>query len=133
MKTNFKFITKTAVFIFILSTIFTSCAKNDTHLDNKNDKVVVATYYFPATLEPSKDWDSWYVVEFGVGETLTKYSKTGEVLPWLATSWKINEHNNKIWEIKLRDDVNFSNNVPMTANKVKEYIESLYDMENPIN
>ncbi|MGL6261173.1 ABC transporter substrate-binding protein [Vibrio sp. WXL103] len=100
---------------------------------DKNDKVVIATYYFPATLEPSKDWDSWYVVEFGVGETLTKYSKTGEVIPWLAESWQISEDNNLLWEFKLREDVVFSNGVPMTATKVKESIERLYSMEDPAN
>lgn len=98
-----------------------------------NEKVVVATYYFPSTLEPSKDWDSWYIVEFGVGETLTRYSKTGEVLPWLAESWNISEDDNCIWEIKLREDVNFSNGVPMTATKVKESMERLYDMEDTAN
>ncbi len=104
-----------------------------TTTQDKNDKVVVATYYFPDTLEPSKDWDSWYVVEFGVGETLTRYSKTGEVLPWLAESWNISEDNNCIWEVKLREDVVFSNGVPMTATKVKESMERLYSMEDPAN
>ena len=94
-----KHILKT-ILIMISTILLISCGTENSEKEKskKDDKVVVATYYFPETLEPSKDWDSWYVVEFGVGETLTKYSKTGEVLPWLATSWKINEHNNKIWE-----------------------------------
>lgn len=110
-----------------------SSNNSSTTTTNSNEKVVVASYYFPTTLEPSKDWDSWYVVEFGVGETLTRYSKTGEVLPWLAESWEINPDNNCLWEIKLREDVNFSNGEPMTATKVKESFERLYSMEDPAN
>ncbi len=106
---------------------------NTVSQEKNKEKVVVASYYFPTTLEPSKDWDSWYVMEFGVGETLTRYSKTGEVLPWLAESWEITPDNPCIWEIKLREDVNFSNGVPMTATKVKESMERLYDMEDPAN
>ncbi|MFI3254811.1 MAG: ABC transporter substrate-binding protein [Eubacteriales bacterium] len=101
--------------------------------DKSNEKVVVASYYFPTVLEPSKDWESWYIVEFGVGETLTRYSQTGEVLPWLAESWQISEDNDCIWEIKLREDVNFSNGAAMTATKVKESMERLYSMEDPAN
>ena len=144
MKKKFK--TKTSIIlalVTIMVTMLVGCSSktpnsggdSDTNIEgkSKNDKLTVATYYFPATLEPSKDWDSWYVVEFGVGETLTKYSKTGEVIPWLAESWKISEESNLVWEIKLREDVVFSNGVPMTATKVKESIERLYSMEDPKN
>ncbi len=128
--------------IMTVSVLLTGCGSQDSDSANsdgnsngedKNDKVVVATYYFPATLEPSKDWGSWYVVEFGVGETLTRYSKTGEVLPWLAESWQISQEDTHIWEIKLREDVVFSNGAPMTATKVKQSIERLYEMEDPAN
>ena len=120
----------------MIAMFFTGCgpdSKDPDVSENKNDEIVVATYYFPATLEPSKDWDSWYIIEFGLGETLTQYSKTGEVLPWLAESWNISKDNDCVWEIKLREDVVFSNGIPMTATKVKESLERLYSMEDPVN
>lgn len=121
------------VYLCLIAILLVSCSAPTPQQENNKEKVTVATYYFPATLEPSKDWDSWYVVEFGVGETLTKYSKTGEVLPWLAESWQVNPDNNCIWEFKLREDVVFSNGVPMTASKVKASMERLYSMEDPKN
>ena len=146
---KFKVFSKLVLGLMVISSMMTGCGSgSDTAKDNNktqsngnaevegkndNDELVVATYYFPDTLEPSKDWDSWYVVEFGVGETLTRYSKTGEVLPWLAESWKVSEDDNCTWEIKLREDVVFSNGVPMTATKVKESMERLYEMEDPKN
>ena len=126
------------VSLLLVSALLTGCASSATDEGaegsaHSNEKLTVAAYFFPVVLEPSKDWNSWQLVEFGFGETLTKYSRTGEVIPWLAESWNISETDDTVWEIKLREDVVFSNGTPMTATKVKESMERLYSMEDPDN
>lgn len=79
------------------------------------------------TVEPAHDWDGWYLVRWGVGETLVKYGDDGTFEPWLAESWEVAD-DNLTWTFKLRDDVVFSNGEKMTATKVVESIERLYEL-----
>lgn len=44
---------------------------------------------------------------------LTRITREGELLPWLAVSWEAKDSNT--WSIRLRDDVTFSNGTPLTA------------------
>lgn len=92
----------------------------------------VATELLVTTLEPSKNWDSWQVVRWGVGETLVKFAEDGSFEPWLAESWEVAD-DNLTWTIRLKDNVVFSNGEPMTASKVVASIERLYEMEDPAN
>lgn len=104
----------------------------NTKEDVTKTQLNIATDAFAATLEPSKNWDSWFLVRSGIGETLVKYGEDGSFQPWLAESWKVSE-DQLTWTIKLREDVVFSNGEKMTATKVKESIERLYKMEDPQN
>ena len=120
--------------LVLVLTLLVGCTPNESEQDeSKNETVKVASYFFPVVFEPTKDWESWYIEQYGFGETLTKYSKSGEIIPWLAESWEISADDNCTWEIKLREDVVFSNGEPMTATKVKESIERLFFMEDPEN
>jgi peptide/nickel transport system substrate-binding protein len=75
-----------------------------------------------ATTEPTYDWDSWYVVRIGVGETLVRFSKTMAAEPWLAESFKVGD-DKLSWTFKIKDGVKFSNGNPLTADAVKKSIE----------
>ena len=53
-----------------------------------------------------------------VYDALTFITKTGEVVPWLATAWERPTPN--IWIIKLRGGVVFSDGTPLTSHVVKK-------------
>lgn len=72
-------------------------------------------------------------MRWGVGETLVKFADDGTFEPWLAESWEVDPENNLIWTVQLKDNAAFSNGEKMTATKVKESIEWLYDQEDPAN
>lgn len=67
-------------------------------------------------LDPAKDWDGWYIVRYGVGETLFKIDKEGKAQPWLAE--KLENIDPMTWKLTIKDNVTFSNGEKMTAEKV---------------
>lgn len=81
-------------------------------------------------LDPTIDFVSWYNVRIGSLETLFKFADDGTLEPWLAESAEVSE-DNLTWTIRLKDNVKFSNGEDMTATKVKESIENLYDKQDP--
>ena len=72
------------------------------------------------TMDPAKDWNGWYAVRYGVGETLFRLDNEMKAQPWLAE--KAENIEPTVWRITLKDNVTFSNGEKMTAEKV---IESL--------
>ncbi|MDR2405232.1 MAG: ABC transporter substrate-binding protein [Deltaproteobacteria bacterium] len=75
-----------------------------------------------SSLEPTTDWDSWYIVRIGVGETLVRFNKTMGAEPWLAESFSV-APDNLTWTFKIRDNVKFSNGKPVDAAAVKASFE----------
>src|SRR5437870_2479679 len=54
---------------------------------------------------------------------LTRLDNAGNLSPWLATKWESTD--NLTWRFTLRDDVRFSNGVPLTADAVKAAVDYL--------
>lgn len=92
----------------------------------------VATELMSATLEPSLNWDGWFVMRWGAGETLIRYDENGNFAPWLAESWEV-AADNLTWTFKIRDGVKFSNGKDMKASDVVKSIERLFKLEDPSN
>lgn len=90
----------------------------------------VAVELMASTNEPSIDWDSWYVQRYGVAECLVKNGDGGGFEPWLAESWEVAD-DNLTWTFKLKDGIKFSNGADLTATKVVESIERLYEKTDP--
>lgn len=75
------------------------------------------------TLDPSVENSNGVCVLQNVYETLTRYNdQTGEVEPYLATSWTHNDEGT-VWDFTLREDVNFHDGTKMNANAVKKSID----------
>lgn len=92
----------------------------------------VATELMGATLETTDLSNSWFVMRWGITECLVKNGDDGSWQPWLAESWEVAD-DNLTWTFKIRDGVTFSNGEPVTASKVKESIDYLYEVQNPDN
>lgn len=63
-----------------------------------------------------------------ITDTLTDQDpETGEILPWLATSWEVND-DATAFTFTLRDDVTFSDGTPFDAEVVKANLERVVDI-----
>lgn len=74
--------------------------------------------------------DCWQTMRFGETECLTKVALDGTIEPWLADSWEASE-DNKTWTLHLKSGVKFSNGTDMTAQKVVDSINYIYDYNDP--
>jgi peptide/nickel transport system substrate-binding protein len=69
-------------------------------------------------------WLEHRVVLRNVAESLTDQNpQTGEIIPWLATSWQISE-DGLAYTFNLRKDVTFSNGTPLNAEAVRIAFDS---------
>lgn len=72
-------------------------------------------------MDPHKEWDGWFIVRYGAGETLFRLDEALTVKPWLAQSYE--RIDPKTWRIDLRPGVHFSNGRLLTAQKVVVSLE----------
>lgn len=87
----------------------------------KEQVLTVGSSFFPSNLDPADDWNGWYTVEYGLGETPVRLSSAMELEPWVAESWRqVDPHT---WEIKIKDGVKFQNGKPADAAAVKASLE----------
>lgn len=75
----------------------------------------MAVNFSPQSLDPASG--SWQLVQLGIGETLTRLDRQGQVQPWLAQSWT-SSSDFKTWTFTLRGGVQFFDGAPMDANAV---------------
>ena len=78
---------------------------------------------FPANIAPVKEYNGWFTVRYGVGETLFKMDDQLQIQPWLAT--KGEQLSPLEWEITIRQGVRFHDGSLMTPKTVKESLEHL--------
>ncbi len=101
--------------VMILSLLFSGCGSEQ---EKSSGKVlrVGGTSSVTASLDPAKEWEGWYTVRYGIGETLFKLDKELVPQPWLAE--KGERVDALTWKITLKDKVTFSNGTKMTPEKV---------------
>ena len=68
------------------------------------------------SIDSGKEWNGWYTVRYGIGETLFRLDEKMNPQPWLAQ--KAENVEPTVWRITLKDNVTFSNGEKMTAEKV---------------
>lgn len=115
----------------MLLSVLVGCSskKGEDADDRSSEKKVLNFGVFNAidTLEPTNDWDSWYIVRIGVGETLVRFSEDMSAEPWLADSWTVSE-DQLSWTFKIHEGVEFSNGTQLTAEAVKNSIERVFQV-----
>lgn len=90
-------------------------------------EIVFATSQTCYTLDPASNYDSWYMVRYGVGQTLTKFDDTMTPKPWLLADEGTLADDTLTWTFTIRDDVTFSNGNKLTAEAVKSSIERIFE------
>lgn len=101
---------------------------NDLNRDNiinsNNDEIKIVQAVKIATVDPilMKDQYSMRVVDY-LYDTLFNYNEKGEVVPNLVEKWEWKD--DRVLELKLREDVYFQNGDKMSAKDVKESFERM--------
>lgn len=90
---------------------------------SSSDTVTMGYTQFPANIDPVKEYNGWFTVRYGVGETLFKMDDQLQIQPWLAT--KGVQLSPLEWEITIRQGVRFHDGSLMTPQTVKESLEHL--------
>ena len=83
---------------------------------SQNSILKIGDSQFTAGIDPAKDWEGWFTIRFGIGETLFRLTNGFHVEPWLASSYK--KIDDQTWEIHLKENVKFSNGNPVNSDAV---------------
>lgn len=94
---------------------------------NEKKEITVGVTSFADTLETTEQYFSWVVSRYGIGETLTKFDKNGDITSSLAESWE-NGNEGKEWRFKIREGVKFSDGTDLTPELVKSSLERTFKL-----
>lgn len=96
----------------------------DNIINSNNDEIKIVQAVKIATVDPilMKDQYSMRVVDY-LYDTLFNYNEKGEVVPNLVEKWEWKD--DRVLELKLREDVYFQNGDKMSAKDVKESFERM--------
>jgi peptide/nickel transport system substrate-binding protein len=88
--------------------------------------LTIGTYLDPTCIDPQQiGTNASLSVSRQIVDSLTDQDPdTGEVVPWLAESWEIND-DSSVFTFSLRDDVTFSDGTAFTASTVKANIDGI--------
>lgn len=90
------------------------------------EELVFGTTISTKGLDPANGYNGWFLVRYGIGETLFKLNEKMEIVPWLAESYE--KLDDKTWKIKIKDNISFQNGKTLTANSVKASIERTIEL-----
>lgn len=117
------------VLICILLVIFqlTGCSaiNGDIKKENK-DQLIFGTTLSTKSLDPSNGYCGWFLVRYGIGETLFKLDENMKVKPWLASGYE--QLDNNTWKIGIKENIKFQNGNKLSATSVKNSIERTLQM-----
>lgn len=93
----------------------------------QSDRIMqLGSYQGSSSLDPINGYDYWYMLRYGVCETLMKFGPDMSPTPWLAADMPTVSEDGLTWTVVIRDDVVFSNGEKLTAEKAKAAIERNY-------
>jgi len=78
------------------------------------------------TLDVNNAYDGWYLIRFGICQTLTKMNDDMTISGWLVEDDYSSNDAHDEWTFHIKDGITFSNGDPLTAEKVKSSLESLF-------
>ena len=108
------------------SVFISGCGDDKKAAADKIVRVAGTVSVSSSSMDPAKGWDGWYIVRYGVGETLFKVGDGLKIEPWLAE--KFEKIDDLTWKITLKKNVTFSNGEAMTPQKVIDSLKRVGDM-----
>lgn len=79
------------------------------------------------TLDVCNSYDGWYLVRYGVGQTLTKINDDMTISGWLVEDDYTASEDMKTWTFHIKDGVTFSNGNKVDAEAVKKSLQNVID------
>lgn len=106
--------------IFVMAFLLMGCSQRN----QKKEKVfTMGTEEFSKGIDPSNEWDGWYTMRYGIGETLFSLDENLHPQPWLASGYRAISAN--IWEIDLKSGIVFSDGDTLTPQMVVKNFEHI--------
>lgn len=87
---------------------------------HKNE-LIFGTTLSTKSLDPANGYCGWFLMRYGVGETLFRLNEQMEVEMWLAESYE--QISPLQWKIKIKEDIFFQNGKKLTPQSVKDALE----------
>ena len=78
------------------------------------------------TLDVNNAYDGWYLIRFGLCQTLTKMNDDMSISGWLVEDDYSANEDNTVWTFHIKDGVTFSNGDELNAARAKSSLESLF-------
>lgn len=127
--------TRTALAIATIATIgLTACSPGGGSGEGGDEPVAggtitVGTYLDPTCIDPQQiGTNASLSITRQLTDSLTDQDPdTGEIVPWLAKSWEIND-DSSVFTFSLREDVTFSDGSPFDAEVVKTNLDRIVEL-----
>ena len=78
------------------------------------------------TLDVNNAYDGWYLIRFGLCQTLTKMNTDMTISGWLVEDDYSANEDNTVWTFHIKEGVTFSNGDVLNAERAKSSLESLF-------
>ena len=84
--------------------------------ETANRTIHIGTEQFTASLDSALEWNGWFTLRYGIGETLFKVEDNMEIKPWLVSNAE--NIDTQTWKLTLRENIKFSDGTTMDAKSV---------------
>lgn len=110
------------MYLILIMIQLTGCGLSHEEIQwESKDELVFGTTLSTKSLDPANGYCGWFLVRYGVGETLFRLDDKMVVEMWLAESYK--QLDALRWQIKLKENIFFQNGKPLTPEAVKASLE----------
>ena len=111
--------------IILFSIVLSGCGKKaDAAAEGKTLKI--ASGQTCESLDPTNAYDAWYLVRYGVCQTLTKMNDDLSVSGWLVEDGYSSNDDYTVWTFQIKEGVTFSNGDALTGEAVKESLSYVF-------
>lgn len=124
----------TALFLALLLCcgLLSSCSSSSSGSGSSQDTVsdfksiIIGAGQACDTLDPANSYDGWYIVRYGISETLTKMEDDMSISLWLAQDYTVSE-DYTTWTFTIRDGITFSNGNVLDGEAVASSLMYIFD------
>lgn len=107
----------------LAATFGAACSSSSSTSRSANRVLTIGQPFTADTLDPQKASTGVSMIAWAAYDPLIYLAPDGRLQPRLANSWRYIGSVNRVFEMKLRSGVNFSDGSPLTAQVVKDNIE----------
>lgn len=128
MKTTIRKIVSVLLMLALCATLFAACKKSSDG-DSSSDEpkvLVLGSGQSAGTMNPINAYDGWYMIRYGIGQTLTKMNDDMSISGWLVEDDYSANADNTVWTFHIKDGITFSNGNKLTAELAKASLENVY-------